>query len=550
MIKIVKYLTICSIGLIVGSNTSLAGERTGREMLSIAYQHFSSLKGKHRASAADKIERLKEGPGYCIYGSQESGFVVISRDDSQKPVLGYSSNQFDSSRIPCGMQWWLETISNVSLQALGLNHVTETTVVPCDEFISTKWGQGYPYNDKTPLVDEKHTPTGCVATALAQILNYYKYPVQGSGAGYYILGESDAEIPETISSVYEWGLMKNSYASGDFSDEEKDAIANLMKEAGLASHMHYDSQNSGAFISSAALGLAYNFSYDSLAIHYCDRSFYNDSEWMDMVYNELSNGHPILYGGQDENNGGHAFVLDGVDANGLVHVNWGWDGNGDGYFDISELNPKVGNTLYQFNLGQEMVFGFRCNPTPTADEKYKSLWCTSNNYTISLKSKLLTLTAENVYNYHFLTFWGTIGVAIESTDNDYSKDKYYSMTIGSTESASKWGMTSVSGSKILSGLSQGTYRVFLASKAIQDDFPQPVRTKEGIVCYTMQVDETGKATLSEKLEPYATGIKSITASSLMSPTRIFDLQGREVPSTTKGLLIRKQGDEVKKVMMK
>lgn len=547
MIKEVKYLTICAICLWAGYNTSLAGERTGREMLSIAQQKLESSVGKNRAIAIGKLEKLKDESAYCIYGNSELGFVVVSRDDSRNPVLGYSSTNFNEANMPCGLKWWLNVTASVETPIYSTNY---SNVQPHDAFITTKWGQDDPYNFMTPVVQGNHAPSGCVATAMAQILKHYEYPAQGKGSGYYMLDDNDAKIPEKITTVYEWDKLQNEYPSSGMPDEDKVPIASLLYDAGLAAGMNYKAKSSGAQTNMAAHGLAYNFSYDSLAIRYCVRSYYNDSEWMEMIYNELSNGRPVFYAGIDENQGGHAFVLDGVDADGLVHVNWGWNGEGNGYFDIAELNPKTGNVQYRFNLNQEMLFGFRCDPMPTTDEEYQSLWCTSEDYSITLTGKLMTLNAKKVYNYHFLNFNGTLGIAIENVDGHSENNRYVAMTIGNKESAPNWGLSTLTGSYILTNIPQGNYHVYLASKALQDSTPQPVRSLGGIIGYTMQVDADGKATLSSKAEPYITAINAVNKSSVGFITRYYDLQGRELNGPSKGLVIRKQGNTVRKVIIK
>ena len=548
MIKTSRLIIITSLCLLAGNNTSLAGERTEREMLSIAQRHLQGVSSSHKAPAQGAIEKLLERSVYNVYGSDQAGFVVVSKDDTRKEVLGYSDSKFDASQMPCGLKWWLEAADAVASGVSSPKGAPASYTV-VDPLLSTKWDQGDPYNFLVPQINGTHAPTGCVATAMAQIMYFYKYPSAGTGTGYYQIGDNEGRVTEPVANTYEWDQMLDSYKGVALTDEIRTPIGKLMKDAGLASHMHYMLEGSGTHTQYAGYGFSVNFAYDSLALRCYSREYYEETEWMDMLYSELANGRPILYSGVDAATGGHAFVFDGVDANGLIHVNWGWSGEANGYFDIADLNPMVAHTVtYHFNKEQEMLFGFRCNPEPTADESYESLWYLAGDYTVSIKSRMVSFTANEFYNYHFLTFYGTLGIVIESTDGHPENDRYIAMTgLDFDAKATFWGLKTMTNSKIIDKLQPGSYRVFFASKAAQESRPTPVRSAGGAVGYTMTVDDNGTPTLSSEKQPLLpTAISPVETAKTVQSTRYYDLQGREVKNPTKGLYITNG----KKVIMK
>ena len=179
-------------------------------------------------------------------------------------------------------------------------------------FVKTQWGQGAPYNLLTPELNGKHTPTGCVATAMAQVMKYYNYPAQGKGKGYYTTTENSTRVTEQIKGEYQWGLMMDKY-NASATDEQKLAVATLMKDAGLSTNMTYGSGGSAASEIVAAHGMAYNFRYDSLALKAYERDFFDRTEWLETVYSQLEAKKPLLYVGASGTNG-HAFILDGIES--------------------------------------------------------------------------------------------------------------------------------------------------------------------------------------------------------------------------------------------
>ena len=530
-----RRILLYSFCLLLGNIASLAGTRTEREMLAIAQRQLQGAGSVTRSANAAEIRKLSENSFYAIYGSEDSGFAVISRNDSFEPVLGYSTTAFNEGNMPCGLRWWLnainESMENRSIASL--RSQTRADFTPVEPLCKTLWGQGDPYNFLTPELKGRHTPTGCVATAMSQIMKYFAYPAKGKGKGYYTTSENPTRVTETIDNVYQWEQMQDRYSSSSLTDEVRMPVATLMKDAGLATNMTYGTNGSGAFSVIAARGFAYNFSYDSLAIHCYYRDFFNDTDWMNTIYSELSAGRPILYTGVDNGAGGHAFVFDGIDADGKIHVNWGWDGEGNGFYDIADLNPTdaFGNPgSDHFNFQQSMAFGFKCQAEPDPDERYTSLWCSQTPYELSLNGKILRIKSDAVYNFNFLYFYGAFGLFFENQDGNHEKDTFLLLqTADQIGVATFFGYENLDNSVFLTKVPEGHYRLYLASKAVNENNYQPVRCPGGVQYYDIDISAAG-ITMSEAkiLGPSTpTGITTVTDKARMDDA-IYNLQGQKV----------------------
>jgi hypothetical protein len=534
---------ISSLCLLLGNNTSLAGDRTEREMLSIAATQFAKG-GKTRS--AQNIEKLADESTYAVYGNNEQGFVIVSRDDNFTPVLAYSDTKFDAANLPAGMQWWLGAITARMESGAQRAYTRTVDYTPTEALCATKWGQGDPYNFLAPLFNGEHAPSGCVATAMSQIMKYFAYPAQGKGDGYYTIDGSTSRVNEKIEGVYQWDKMLNTYETYNLTDEQRMPVARLMKDAALATHMDYGASGSGSYSVIASRGFAYNFAYDSLALHCYYRDFFSNEMWMNTIYSELSSGRPILYTGAGAS-GGHAFVFDGFDANGNIHVNWGWDGVCNGYYDIADLTPidQAGSKNYGvYNSDQSMVFGFKCQETPDENETYASLWCTDTNkrYTLGLEGKILEVQSPAIYNFHFLWFWGKLGANFENLDGDSSKDTFIKIGQDQNEIPTFRGTQDINNSVFITKVKPGKYKVYLASWAINEEKCQPIRCLGGAPYYEITITEDGKTSISEQKwmddTSSTTGISSVKTNNGTNATKsatIYTLDGRNMGTNPSAL---------------
>lgn len=354
-----------------------AGERSDAQMRAIAAAKLfpsAQVKGMNGSlgSKAASLNCLADDNAYSIYAPAEGdGFVIVAKSMLVEPLVGYSVGSFDPTDMPEGLRWFLDEWSRETAaaeassdEALAPRRV-EATFVPVENFVTTTWSQEYPFDRLTP----SNCPSGCVATALAQCMNYCQWPASAEFEGsYYISTKKGTKTTtesktEKVSSTYTWPY-KDSYKSiGRYGDN----IDELMRDCGYACYMQYSSGASGTYTYLAGIALTHIFSYPQECVKYYDYDTVDGPEtWAQLIYDELAQRSPVLYGGADESFGGHAFVFSGVDEDGLVYVNWGWRGSGDGFYAITSLNPPAsGDKTYNFTRGVEMVTGIRATPLPT-----------------------------------------------------------------------------------------------------------------------------------------------------------------------------------------
>ncbi|MDE6022599.1 MAG: C10 family peptidase, partial [Muribaculaceae bacterium] len=214
------------------------------------------------------------------------------------------------------------------------------------------------------------TVTGCVATAMAQVMKYHNFPEHGTGKHSYFWRPGEEELSfDYDATPFKWDLMDDRYDK-DSSDESRDAVAELMLGCGISVDMHYEPGGSGAATSAMGESLINIFGY-SKSLWMPNRAFYGYDEWEDMIYDDLAKGLPVLYSGAGTA-GGHQFVCDGYSSDGFFHFNWGWGGLSNGYFLLTALNPDnlgVGGGAGGFNSSQVATLGV-CPSTGTEKPVY------------------------------------------------------------------------------------------------------------------------------------------------------------------------------------
>ena len=275
---------------------------------------------------------------YVFNDETNGGYVVISGEERMPDVLAFSfEDSIDPASIPCNMQAWMD---DCAAQVRWLREhpevATERRKSPqradIAPMLTCKFSQGYPYNLKCPVVDGEHCVTGCVATAMAQIMHYWQWPKKTTFTiPAYTTRTLKIEMPAIPPTTIDWDNILEEYR-GEYSQEQKDAIATLMALCGTAVIMDYTKNSSGSAPFKSAYELL-DYDIDSMQelLYRSDclyRSDYSDADWEEMLYNELNNRRPINYGGTSAE--GHAFVIDGyqyLDETAYWHVNWGWGGS-------------------------------------------------------------------------------------------------------------------------------------------------------------------------------------------------------------------------------
>lgn len=462
-----KRLTFILL-LILSFGSLFAKERTSEEKLAIAKRYLFRHATNSRAKSLNKIQELKNLDGLTVLGYQQGGFVIVSNDDTNAPVVGYSEQE---ANLDAPELLWYLNAANQALLSRTASATASENKEPIEPLLKTRWGQDKPYNNLCPTERENANviyPTGCVATAMAQVMYYHQYPEKGTGNITYSFQDRILSA-DFNNTYYQWRLMTPTYKKGQYSDESALAVATLMYQCGVSIKMQYNVGGSGAFSYNAATALRKNFGYhENLQIHY--RDYYTAKEWINKVYNELKAGRPIIYTGVDENNGGHCFVVDGYDQNNFVHVNWGWDGVNDGYYDIALLNPS-GN---KFSQGQTMLTGV---DKPTANIEHHSEIVTDDNFKVTkLGSSKLLINDGKYANLSDQDFTGLLGVVLEGNGKQYVLLSQENKNV-----PNMYYLTKASSNMCLlpSDLADGSYRIYPASKDDTDDYWEPVHISEG-----------------------------------------------------------------------
>ncbi len=314
----------------------MAGEVTEQEALRTAQQFLQGRNFQQRTLHRAQQQGVEQF--YVFNADQQGGFVIVSADDRTIPVLGYSeTGSLDYAALPSHIKAWLDSYAD-QIKAIGRGMAPARTTILGDAIaplVPCRWDQDAPYNLQCPKKGETLCVTGCVATAMAQVMYYHRWPKLPVAPleGYSYGGVTASALPGT---TFKWDLMRDTYLQSD-TDEGADAVAELMRYCGQAIGMSYSPDGSGGNVYASDMTGYFGFSKTARTV---TRADYTTSAWEQMIYQELKEKRPVLYEGYNES-GGHEFIIDGYDENGLFHVNWGWGGSDDGYFVLSVLNPDA-----------------------------------------------------------------------------------------------------------------------------------------------------------------------------------------------------------------
>ena len=413
--------------------------------------------GKEQLTVCDASRMV-----YAVsYG--DDGFVLVGKDEAVCQVLGYSDDgAFDASQLPDAFKEMMADYDQEITIAAELarqgclqapRKITRHAIAP---MITSKWSQGEAgrtgnvFNWKCPTELSVRCYTGCVATAMAQVMYYYKYP---ESTKMVIQDTWNGSLPVTS---FDWENMIDQYLGSDLTDLTSilaEPIGKLMKYCGYAANMKYGRDASGANPQDMVYGMITYFGYNENAWLAYRRNYSIDA-WNDLLYGELESGRPVLYGGSSSG-GGHQFILDGIDTDGLYHVNWGWGGRFNGYFVLNLLNPMTTNdtgsssTPDGYTMNQTAAIGMQPETIPGATTTNKlgvcSLW---NN------SDTLQLAIQNYTNNTSTYFIGA--GAIDNDGNVTTLDNYH---VGLSFNPNSGYYFEISFSTIASKLGNGTYRI-------------------------------------------------------------------------------------------
>jgi len=394
-----KKLILCVWMLLTGAFHLLANpvtvttaRKVASNFITINANAFSKTSISSLKLAYTEVNANAVNCFYVFNAQNATGFVIVAADDNSSPILGYSAeSNFDIKLIPVQLKElldgyskqityiiannspatllaknkWQELISPNTSTVLQKGGPVTSTLTP---LIQTNWNQSPYYNNLCPYDNQfsARTVTGCVATAMAQVMKYWNYPAIGTGSNSYTpatnsyLGVQSANFGNT---TYDWNNMPLSVSSSS-SSVQQTAVATLMYHCGVGVNMDYgvaSTGGSGAYVISYNGSITYcaenalkNYFGYSSSLQGLDRSNYADAQWISLIENEISLSRPVIYTGSGSQ-GGHCFVADAYDTSNLFHINWGWGGYSNGFFNLNALNPAT----YTFNANQTALIGVK-----------------------------------------------------------------------------------------------------------------------------------------------------------------------------------------------
>lgn len=424
---------VVSIFALLVSSMTLMAERVSREDASLVANHFmnvaapSSVDGVKRIAPAKRMV-LKQTSAqtenqYYVYENENGeGWVIISANDAVRPILAYSeTGHFPIENMPSNLRKWMgkydKFIKRIETDNVEASEETQAlwdelrqdirraqAAVVVGPLIKTKWDQDTPFNHFCPGYSSNKAYTGCVATAMAQVMKYWEWPINGTGSHSYKpldvnnpfdewTGEPNysQRYTSTLSAnfettTYDWENMINDY-SGSYNNTQRNAVATLMYHCGVATEMMYGNDADGGsgtmthnygdwdwgITTTDEGGIAQNAFYAFFKYKkpigyvrdgikdggYTYYKKWSDADWTAMIKEELDQQRPLMYGGASDE-GDHSFICDGYNSMNYFHFNWGWSGDGDGYFSLSNLNPGSGGAgggSYSFSEDQDVLIG-------------------------------------------------------------------------------------------------------------------------------------------------------------------------------------------------
>ena len=344
MFKSTIVLALAAAAFSMGATTAQADPVDRRQAATVARHYLSHPVPIAAPAVRGAVDG--EAPAYHLFvGKDEQRFVIVSGESRLNEVVGYGRLTTGNAaslppQVHALLQQYTETVRQVRAGQAPAATAPKNLRRYVEPLIDAQWGQSYPYNSKTPRVGGKPTYTGCVATAAAQFLYFYKWPLQRPPL--YVRSEGDEA---DTSPTYLWDLMKGTREQMN-STRAAAAVGRLLLDVGKAIRITFGTQASPSNIEYTLDALQNDFGYTTRLLH---RDRMKADEFREAIMQEISDGYPVMMCG-----GVHAFVYDGYDRRGFVHANFGWDGQGDGYYDINTITtplpgPFMGNGQFWEN---------------------------------------------------------------------------------------------------------------------------------------------------------------------------------------------------------
>lgn len=409
---------------------------------------------------AEAQTKSSVAPAYYVFNNPNGGWVIIAGDDCCEPVLGFAqAGKFSSENLPSNFKSWMNGISkNVGkVRSAGLAPKTEiktkwasvgaTKATASQTVLQTaSWGQGSPYYNNCPTYKSSKCATGCVATAMAIVLRYNQYPTSGTGTiPAYTTETNEISVAAiTLGTNYDWANMPLVYGSSA-TTAQKTAVATLMQHCGAMVQMDYDPEGSGAYSEDIIPALAKYMGYSKGAMELY-RYNYSNADWFRMIKAEIDANRPMIYGGSDatdlEYGGGHQFVLDGYNSDNMVHVNWGWDGEINGWYAVNYLGDST-NGVYSYT--DSGIFGLKPENGATSQMPEIALEAYDTMKGISLaggtiaKGSTFTIDLGDICNYDYNNAYsGSIKVGLYDKDGKLKEYVSSEQTVSLDKAEASW----------------------------------------------------------------------------------------------------------------
>lgn len=478
-----KRLLMMSCAVLLVGMMAFSSPVTVEQARNEAIAFVQSAGGEHGKKLQANVQQMQLAASsdyYYVFNiGVNNGFLIVSGDDRTVPILGYSSDgSFVVDKMPIGMKELLDDYKSQiqSLAALSDAQAQQrlaaprraVSVVPTRNsvapLVTTNWDQATPYWNHCPQFMNSDNEddgyelayTGCVATAMSQVMKFHNWPVRPtktipSYSVTYYLGNYNYgtfNTDELAPIDFDWAHMKDNYTGAE-DEVYTEAVSWLMLYVGCAAHMQYGTSASGTSDPYIPKAFREYFDYDARLVY---RSDYDQTTWDEMIYQELAAGRPLIYNGRAGSGGGHSFVCDGYEYDGYFHINWGWGGLGNGYFILSVLNPSeagigASSSSEGYNIDQTAIVGIKPGYTGASDDVQHLLTVYnmyySGNRTLErgdkgfsfYKRRLVKVTAEDHIDD------GTKykrGIALYDSNDNFieliASSSYYSSSLSITDS--------------------------------------------------------------------------------------------------------------------
>jgi len=530
--------------------TSLSAETlTPAQALARVNTESTSVRKIASRAAAEAVPArtitIGNAPGLYVFTPADGGLLLVSAESETPALIGYTDNYSAGNELPPALEsmmrcWAAEIEAQRAGNVIyGSTSRADEDFAPIDPICKTRWNQDAPYNGKCPQLLGADTYTGCVATAVAQVLKVYEYPARCSGGKHsykWAIGNKTLTL-NFDDVVLDWDNMLDTYTASA-TQAQKDAVATLMQALGYTSDMQYSTAGSGTTSISMIAGLARNFDYDLETLEYSYRSTYTLAQWQQKVYDVLATGYPVYYDGvtTDAEPLGHAFVVDGYRSEGYFHLNWGWGGMSDGYFLLTALDPDaqgIGGAYPSagFDYVQGAIFGLqKGNDTSSANAPLR--FYSDGGLRTDATSATLGKTVQFYYPEYFINIGAVSANPVPAITLTAANGKTYTVRAGGGMGTLKPGF----------GFRGAYYSVIIPSDLPDGEYtihPSAYNSNSqkyyDVSCPIGYGGEIKASVGNSTITFHAPAIADIKAADISLPEQIFTNKAFEISGTIKAL---------------